>query len=484
VLMITGSNSAAGLRSMPIKFLFADEVDAYPSDVDGEGDPLSLAERRTITFPRRKIFICSTPTIAGQSRIEREFNLTDQRRYFVPCPHCGGTQHLRWAQMVWTDNDPTTARYRCEHCDTLIPEHHKTAMLESGRWLPTAHGSTALTVGYHLNSLYSPLGWKSWADIVAEFLRCKNDPPSLKTWVNTILGETFEDDYAAALGAEGLAERAEFYDPDIVPDGAVIVTVGVDVQDNRLAIVMVAWGIGEEAWVLQHCEIYGDPSAAQLWRQLDDVVLSPLTWRNGHKRVPDVIAIDSGGHYTHEAYQYARERKKHNVVAIKGASQRDKPPIGKGARVDVNIRGQLIKRGGMVYSVGTNAIKSTIYGRLAHNSPGAGYIHTHSKLTPEFYQQLTSEKKRIRYVRGHPVYEWTKQSSARNEVLDCMVYAYAALNLLYQRYNKKTIFQQFATTCATVATGAVVAIATNTAATPARRTRTPPKRDTSFITNW
>jgi len=483
VLMITGSNSAAGLRSMPIRYLFADEVDAYPPDVEGEGDPLSLAERRTITFPRRKIFICSTPTIAGQSRIEREFQQTDQRRYYVPCPHCGAPQHLRWAQMVWTDNDPSTAQYRCEVCEQLISEHYKPQMLADGHWLTTADGNP-LTAGFHLNSLYSPLGWKSWADIVAEFLRSKSDAPSLKTWVNTILGETFEDDYAAALGAQTLAERAEFYDADIVPDNAVIVTVGVDVQDNRLAVVMVGWGDGEEAWVLHHCEIYGDPSSPLLWQQLDNLLQTPLQWRSGHRRRVDVVAIDSGGHYTHESYQYARERKQLNVIAVKGSSIRNHQPIGKPSRVDVNLRGQLIKKGGVVYSVGTDAIKTTIYGRLAHNKAGPGYMHFNTRLTADFYEQLTSERKRIRYVRGHPVYEWTKKSSARNEALDCVVYAYAALNFLYQRYNKKTIFEQFSKTCANVDLGAnVVSIDTATTQTPAKRNRRNPTNN-SFINTW
>ena len=483
VLMITGSNSAAGLRSMPIKYLFADEVDAYPYDVEGEGDPLSLAERRTITFARRKLFICSTPTLRNQSRIEREFLQTDQRRFYVPCPHCSGTQYLQWQYLVWENRDPSTARYKCEHCNALIEERYKTQMLSAGRWLPTAHAMSPAIVGFHLNSLYSPLGWKSWADIVAEFLRVKTDAPSLKTWVNTILGETFEEDYVAKLGATGLAERAEFYDPDIVPDGAVIVTVGVDVQDNRLAILFVAWGDGEQAWVLNHMEIYGDPSSPLLWKQLDDTVLTPLTWHNGHKRCPDVIAIDSGGHFTHEAYQYARERKLQNVIAVKGLSVRNRPPIGKPSKCDVNIRGQVLKRGGVVYPVGTDTIKSTLYGRLTHNTPGAGYVHFNTKLTPEFYQQLTSEKKTIRYVKGFPVYEWTKSPSIRNEALDCLVYAYAGFNLLYQRYNKSTIFTQFAKTCGTITDRAKI-VSIDTVATPARRTRRPQQPNNSFVNNW
>ncbi len=166
VLVMTGANSAVGLRSMPVRYLFLDEVDGYPLDVEGEGDAISLAEARTRTFTRRKIFIVSTPTIAGASSIEREYEASDQRRYFVPCPHCAHAQWFRFEQLRWERGRPETAVYVCESCETPIAEHHKTWMLEHGQWRATAPGN-GRTAGFHLSSLYSPVGWRSWREIAA-----------------------------------------------------------------------------------------------------------------------------------------------------------------------------------------------------------------------------------------------------------------------------------------------------------------------------
>jgi len=204
ILLLTGANSATGLRSAPCRWVLLDEVDAFPHDVDGEGDPCALAERRASTFSRRKIILTSTPTVKDMSRIESEYLASDQRRYFLPCPHCGHMQYLQWKNLQWRDGDPKTAAYVCESCGTHIREHYKSEMLRKGEWRATATGEDKRTAGFHLSSLYSPLGWKSWEEIVGEFLRAKNDAPLLKTFVNTVLGETWEEEVGARLGADGL----------------------------------------------------------------------------------------------------------------------------------------------------------------------------------------------------------------------------------------------------------------------------------------
>ena len=442
MMILTGANSATGLRSTPCRYIFLDEVDAFPTDVDGEGDPVTLAERRSTTFSRRKIFMTSTPTVKDFSRIESEYLLSDQRRFFVPCPHCDHMQWLQWKQLKWDNNDPSTVQYECEACCERFSESHKTGMLQAGEWRATAPGD-GKTAGFHISSLYSPLGWKSWEEVVEDFLRSKGDAPRLKTWVNTVLGESWEDDYASKVSAEGLMERCEHYDPAVLPEGAVALTVGVDVQDNRLAISVWGWGRDEEGWLLDHQEIYGDPSRPELWKQLDEVVLREWPHAMGHKLRPDVVAIDSGGHFTAEVYQYARERGRQGVVAIKGQSQRGKPPIGKATKVDVNAAGKTLKRGALVYPVGGDTVKTTLFGRLKHNDPGAGFLHFHMKTTGDYFEQLTAEKQVLRYNRGgFPTREWVKKPSARNEALDCLVYAYAALNLMYQRYDRRTIWDQ------------------------------------------
>lgn len=441
-LVITGGNSPVGLRSMPVKYLFFDEADAAPADAGGEGDPLELAEKRTTTFARRKIFIVSTPTVKDLSRVEREFERGDQRRYFVPCPHCEAMQWLKWRQLKWPEGEPGAAQYECEACGKLIPERHKTEMLERGEWRATAPFD-GITASFHISSLYSPLGWKSWSELVREFLKARTNPELLKTFVNTSLGETWEDDYSAKVGAAGLRERAEFYEPGVVPAAACILVAGVDVQDNRLEVTLKAYGRGEEAWVVSHQAIFGDPARAELWKQLDQVLLRTYRHESGGEVAVAAAAIDSGGHHTHEVYQYTRERRGRHVIAVKGQSQRGKPAIAKPTKVDVNFRGQSLRHGAEVYPMGSDTIKTTLYGRLKLSEPGPGYVHFHAELPPDYFDQLTAEKQIIRYVKGFPVREWTKKSGARNEALDCAVMAYAALQYLYTRYARHTIFDQF-----------------------------------------
>jgi len=442
MMLLTGANSATGLRSAPCRYIFADEIDAFPADVDGEGDPVSLAEKRATTFARRKILLTSTPTIKDHSRIEAEFLRSDQRRFFVPCPKCGEMQWLKWAQMKWEDGDPQTARYECEHCGERFEELHKPSMLRRGEWRATAPGD-GRTAGFQLSGLYSPLGWFSWTDMVEEFLRAKADAPALKTWLNTRAAETWEEDYASKVSADGLRDRCEDFVMGVLPEGSVALTFGVDVQDNRLAISGWAWGRDEEGWLIYHQEIYGDPSRADLWRQVDEAVLREWDHASGRKLRPDVVCVDSGGHFTAEVYQYARERQRQGVIAIKGASQRNKAVIGKGAKVDINAKGRTMKRGAMVFSVGTDTAKTTLFARLKHNEPGEGYLHFPIGTTDEYFKQLTAEKQVMKYTRGgFPVREWVKKANARNEALDTLVYAFAGLQYLYQRRDRRTIWDQ------------------------------------------
>ena len=455
VLMMTGANSAAGLRSMPVRFLYLDEIDAYPGDVEGEGDPINLAEKRTTTFSRRKVFMTSTPTIKDVSKVEREFERSDKRRYYVPCPHCGHKQWLRWRgvnddpkdpqaktyRLIWTDEFKTSAGYVCADCGSVIEERHKTWLLENGEWQATAEGD-GVTRGYHLNSLYSPAGWKSWVEILREFEEASTDPSKLKTFVNTTLGETFEEAYSARLDADGLAKRAENYEMLTIPMGGLVVTAGIDVQDNRVEIVQRAWGFGEESWLVNRSVIFGDPGRTELWAQVLDVLDTPMLHESGAMMTTYAACVDSGGHYTHEVYAFARQHKARHILAIKGQSQAGKIILGKPTRQDINIRQQTIKRGVMLWPVGTDTAKATIHARLRNAEEGPGTYHFPLGLEEEYYKQLTAEKQITKLVNGFPKRVWVKQPGARNEALDCEVYALAALMYLYTRYNQATFWTQ------------------------------------------
>ncbi len=442
IMLMAGANSATGLRSAPCRYLFCDEVDAFPADVDGEGDPVSLAERRTTTFARRKILLTSTPTVKDFSRIEAEYQRSDQRRFYVPCPACGAMEWLKWGQLKWADGQPESARYQCEHCSERFEEMHKPAMLRGGEWRATAP-SNGRTAGFHLSGLYSPLGWCSWEQLVDDFLRAKGDAPALKSFVNTRLAETWEEDYAAKVSADGLLAKRLDYKPGVCPAGVVLLTAGVDVQDNRLAVSVWGWGEGETGWLVWHQELMGDPTLTEVWGQLDQVLATEWSTECGKHLKLAQVAVDSGGHCTHEVYRYVRDRGAQGVVAIKGSSRRNSPAVGKGNKVDVNWRGKVIKRGVTLYSLGTDTIKTTLFGRLRHNETTGG-LNFGLAADDEYFRQLTSERQALRYHRGFPIREWVKKAGDRNEALDCAVYGYAAMLIYGRRLNKATMWSQLA----------------------------------------
>jgi phage terminase large subunit GpA-like protein len=444
IMLLTGANSATGLRSAPCRYLFADEVDAFPSDVDGEGDPVALAERRTTTFARRKILLTSTPTVKDFSRIETEYLRSDQRRFYVPCPSCGGMQWLQWPRLKWDAKRPDDVQYQCEHCGERFKENHKPAMLAAGEWRATAP-SNGKTAGFQLSGLYSPLGWCSWEQLVEDFLRAKSDAPALKVFVNTRLAETWEEDYAAAVSADGLMTKRLAYESGTCPNGVVLLTCGVDVQDNRLAVSVWGWGEGETGWMVWHQELMGDPTQTEVWAQLDQVLVTEWPTVAGKVLKISQVAVDSGGHCTHEVYRYVRDRVRQNVVAIKGSSRRNSPAVGKGNKVDVSWQGRVLKRGVTLYQLGTDTIKTTLFGRLRHNETGGvGTLYFGMAADDEYFRQLTSERQALRYHRGFPIREWVKKAGDRNEALDCVVYAYAAMLLFSRRMNRATMWQQLA----------------------------------------
>jgi phage terminase large subunit GpA-like protein len=315
--IMTGANSATGLRSMPARYLFLDEVDAYPGDVEGEGDPIELAIARTATFKRnRKIYLCSTPTIEGQSRIWTAFENTDQRYFHVPCPECDGYQSIEWPRIVWDENNPDTASMVCLHCGVLINERHKGWMLSRGRWTATAETHDPHVVGFHLSSLYAPPGWYSWADAARDFVKAKGNPDLLKSFINTKLGQCWEDRSGEKIDATGLMARREQWDR--VPDDVVLITAGVDVQGDRLEVSIVGYTSKEQARVLHHLRLYGNPGEPAIWQTLDDLLMQPLLMECGDLMSIRAACIDSGGHHTQEVYKFCGERVGRRIMAIKG----------------------------------------------------------------------------------------------------------------------------------------------------------------------
>jgi phage terminase large subunit GpA-like protein len=424
VLIITGANSSAGLRSMPIRFLFMDEVDEYPGDVEGQGDPVALAEKRTSTFPRRKVLLTSTPTIRGLSRIEHEFLESDQRRYFLPCPKCGHRDFLTWRDLghhriEWKEARPETAHMVCGSCGERIEERHKTEMLLSGEWRPTAE-TDGHTVGFHVSALYSPLGWKSWGECAAEFLASKEDPFKLKTWVNTVLGESWEE-RGDSVEAGSLMARLEHY-PAEVPNGVGILVAAVDVQGDRLEAVVKGYGAGEESWLIAFTQLQGDPARPQVWLDLDKFLQQEFTHESDRKLHVECAVVDSGGLHTEHVYLYARARFNRRVFPIKGGSLTGLPLVGRYSNQN-RYRVPLF-----VLCVDTG--KDIVMSRLMISNVGPGFMHLPDWTDTEYIAQLTAEKALRKYVKGRgAVREWIKLRE-RNEALDLEVYALAALYIL------------------------------------------------------
>lgn len=446
VLAIVGANSGSGLRSMPFRFLMADEVDAFPGDVEGEGDPLILAERGTRTYSRRKIFLVSTPTFRGRSRIEREFNLSDRRFYHVPCPHCGELQRLEWRRLKWDGYDPSTVRYICEWCQEEIFEHQKTAMLEGGVWIPEEPDRSDSIRGYHLSALYSPVGWRSWEQIVTLFLKGTgklvaddggrgSQPDILRVWTNHDLGETWAE-AGDAPAWEAIYTRREDYKIGTVPAGVCVLTCGVDVQGDRLELEVIGWGRALESWSIAYLVLSGSPTDREVWLELDKVL--ETNWPSADPSLPPmrirITAVDAG-YETQHVRGYVRRKRGDRVIAVRGRENFHQP-IGQPKKVEVTIRGRTIKRGVLEWPVGVDDLKSELYGWLKMGLPThpevdgypPGWCHL-PQYAEEFFRQLTAEQVEARIVRGYRRYQWTKIRE-RNEALDCRVYNRAALAVI------------------------------------------------------
>jgi phage terminase large subunit GpA-like protein len=436
VLVMTGANSAVGLRSMPVRYLFLDEVDGYPSDVDGEGDAISLAEARTRTFARRKIFIVSTPTIAGASSIEREFDASDQRRYFLPCPHCAHRQWLRFEQLRWEKGRPETAAYVCESCDEPIQENHKAWMLEHGEWRALVPENGAKTAGFHLSSLYSPVGWRSWREIAAAWESAVNkesgSAAAIKTFKNTELGETWIEE-GEAPDWQRLLERREDYRIGSIPAGGLLLLGGADVQKDRIEASIWAFGRGKESWLVEHRVLMGDTARDAVWKRLGELIAETWTHTSGAQVPLARFALDTG-FATQEAYTFVRLARDSRVMAVKGVAK-GAALVGTPTAVDLSKGGKKLRRGIKVFSVAVGIAKLEFYNNLRKTadvledgitvSYPAGFVHL-PKVDAEFMQQLCAEQLITRRNRnGFAIREWQKMRE-RNEALDCYVYARAA----------------------------------------------------------
>ena len=425
-LTFIGANTPSQLASRPIRILLADEIDRFPDSAGAEGDPLQLAIKRTTTFWNRKIIEVSTPTIKGVSKIEKEYESSSMEHLNVACPHCGQFQTYEWEQLKFEHESGTKEftllGYKCRYCGEI--EREVVWKRQPIKWI-AEHPERKDIRGFHLNELASP--WKHWDEIVEDFLEAKRQGREmLKVWHNTSLGLSWEEDGDLDI-KDILLKRREFYNC-LVPKDVLVLTCGVDVQDNRLEYEIVGWGKGKCSWGIKYGVLYGDPGKPEVWKMLDDVLFANYKRVDGLEMQIMSTCIDSGGHHTTEVYEYCRKREMRRIWAIKGQGGSGVSYIQRPTRRN--------KSGAWLFIIGVDVGKDTMASRLKTNfADEEGFCHFPMEpdrgYDEQFFNGLTAERRNIRTITGRVVINWVKKyEGIRNEPFDIRNYATAALEIL------------------------------------------------------
>lgn len=423
-LALYGASTPTKLASKPIRVLIADEVDRYPRELKGEGDPLKLALQRTTNFWNRKVLIISTPTVKETSTIVEWFDKSDKRYYNVPCPHCNTYIVLNWDSMKWeTDSDGNyikdSAHLECPSCEGKIYDGHKEALLQDGVWIKTDLNKNI--PGFHISSLYS--SWVTFEELVNEYIEIADseDNAKMREFLNLKLGEPFEA-IVEDLDIELLESHKFEYDAEL-PEGVLYLTCGVDVQDNRLEYQILGWGENNQCWVITNQMIIGSPEQDDVWDSLDGVICRGYSFADGRKLPISASCVDSG-YLADRVYKFTTPREHLRVAAVKGFGGEGIPIIN-----NLSSKNRTYTK---VMKVGVDAAKAVIYARLRNHTKGKNYIHFPLNIThgcgDEYYKQLNSERRVLDLKHGVKRFIW-KKIRDRNEALDTFVYALAAYEM-------------------------------------------------------
>lgn len=425
-MKVAGANSPASLASRGGAILWCDEVDRYPASAGIEGDPVSIAERALIAYQETaKEYLSSTPTIESLSRINKEFQLSDQRHYHVPCPGCGHLHVLEWDHFKWDKGHPETAHFVCPENGCIIREHDKATMLPDehmggrAKWIAANPGSKI--PGFHAWAAYAPLGMGlSWHTLAEKWEECAGDPEKEKVYINIYRGQCFKDP-TEKLDADVIKDRAERYNLRTIPAGCLILTAGVDVQGNRLSVQMLGWG-RSKVWVIDHVELPGDPTKPEVWAALDKLLDTPIANRFGMSLKPRVTIIDSG-YLTDEVLKFCRARSHRGIFAGHGTKQQGQQAISTASPQDRSKRGKPLRGGVKSWRIGTDTVKSELVLWLQRDGEvqleAERRVHFSDQLAEEYFSQLCAE------IWDPHKRKWVKQQ-ARNEALDTFVYCIAA----------------------------------------------------------
>lgn len=438
-LAIIGANSPSDLASKPVRYIFLDEIDRFPPSAGTEGDPIELAERRTETYRHnRKIVKCSTPTIKGASKIERAYMHGTQEEWRTECPYCREYSFIQFDDVKFDkeefQDEDGQLQYLVKNTRWMCPVcKRETAELEVKR-LPAkwvVRNAKALQNGirsFRLNAFMSP--WSDWTDIALSFLRAKDDPELLKVFHNTMLGESWElRDRSGA--PEKLMERKEHYNAE-VPSGVLVLTMGIDTQDNRLEYEVVGWDREEQSWGISRGVIPGRADSEGVWEEVDELLEREWKMPNGMSMRVLATFMDSGGHFTEEVYRQCAKRGNRRIWPIKGESGEGKPYVRQ-------MRNANLPKGAVGFMIAVDAGKEAIIYSVGVEEPGKRYMHFPKDplcgYDLEYFRGLLSEKQVIHRRKGQNVIEWEK-TYERNEPLDCRNYARAAYKYFHWNFDK------------------------------------------------
>ncbi|MCC0063623.1 MAG: phage terminase large subunit family protein [Defluviimonas sp.] len=412
-LKVIAARAPRALRAHTAKVLLADEVDGM--EVTAEGNPLLLAEKRTLSYPDRKIVTGSTPTDSETSMIAAEYEKSDRRVFECLCPECHEHSEILWRDIRWTEGDPDSAAWCCPECGCLIPESRKGEIVAKGHWRAT-RPEVKGHAGFKLTALVSLMPNASWPNLIREFLAAKGRPDSLKVFVNTVLAETWRDDAGEELDESLLASRREAIGLDRLPPEVLYLTGGADVQKDRIELTSLGWTGDGDALVLGHEIIWGDPAEGDTWAEFDDLLRRDFRHPNGGALRYDAAMVDSGdGGMTDQVYQFARPRVGRRIFPLKGVAGFKRPLVERAKT-----------RGIALQLVGVDVAKQRLLNALL---AGTGWRFSDS-LSDEWFSQLTAERRVVRYSRGQPAARFERIVGRRAEALDCVVYAMAARALV------------------------------------------------------
>jgi len=415
-LKVVAAGAPRNLRRHSARVLLIDEVDACLDK--GEGDVVSLATQRTLSWPNRKIIIGGTPLDVATSVITRLYADSDMRVWELPCPSCGAFAEIQWSAIEWPSGRPQDAAWRCPNCKELIEEKHKAKITAKGQWCVKNLNADGTHAGFKINSLSSMLPHATWGKLAAEYEKAKDDPALLRVFVNTALGLPYEAD-ATGIDETAIAARAEPFDLENIPAEVLALTAGVDCADDRLEVVIAGWTRKNACLVFAHEVIFGDIADDFTWRQLDELLRAQYQHPNGGRLGIDACAIDGGdgGHLNH-VLAFCRPRAGRRVMCIKGVGGFSRPPL--------LVSKSKMRGGGRLWVCGVDAIKNQIFGRLQRGNT----IRFSKKLEPVFYEQLASERAVVRVVAGKPVRRWERIKGQKAEALDAVCYSWAARSAL------------------------------------------------------